>query len=855
MALDTAQQPSTGTDALVALAGTLTLEEKVALVVGAGLWTTTAIPRIGLRAMVLSDGPAGVRGVGPDAGTSASFPAPTALAATWDVELAGRVGTLFAAEAHRHGVDVVLAPQVNLQRTPVGGRHFECFSEDPLLTSLLTVPLVDAAQRAGVAMCVKHYVANDSETDRTRYVSHVDERTLREVYLPPFEAAVRAGAWSVMGAYSGVDDGVEAAPVLEHRHLLTEVLKEEWGFDGVVLSDWVATRSVAGAVRGGLDLQMPGPDGPWGDGLLDAVRTGVVAESELDDKVLRLLRLAQRVGALAAADDDEARDDDEAHDDGEAALPLPDPAQVAAQLRALVTASMVVLRDDGLLPLTGTRGVPAAGPAPTRVALIGANAVEPFLQGGGSSMVAPDRRAVLADRLADALGAPVDVHVGARSRLVPPDLDLVACTTPDGTPGLRVELFDADGAVLDVQDVTAWDGWLREPPAAAASVRLRAAIRLTEPGLHQVGVGTVGAHRLVVDGVTVSSSDHLVGAEVILDSTVNHPVPAMLSVAGPATVHLDATVQAVHPVGYDSFARALLVHRVPGPSAAQLRDEAVAAAAAADVAIVVVGTTEEVESEGWDRTSLALPGEQDALVDAVLAANPRTVVVVNAGAPVLLPWLDRAPCVVWGWLGGQEWPDAVADVLAGRAEPAGRLPWTLPARAQDVPVPDAVPVDGVVEYREGVHVGHRSWDLLGRTPAAPFGHGLGWTTWEHLSATLAGQQADGSVELAVTVRNAGPRPGREVVQVYVEPPEGTPRGERPVRALGGFAVVDAEPGVTTTVRVPVAVQAFRTWQAGDAGRGGWTVPAGTYRLRIGRSSRDLRLALDVVQPTRAAEPQ
>lgn len=842
MALDTAQQPSTGTDALVALAGTLTLEEKVGLVVGAGLWTTTAIPRIGLRAMVLSDGPAGVRGVGPDAGTSASFPAPTALAATWDVELADRVGTLFAAEAHRHGVDVVLAPQVNLQRTPVGGRHFECFSEDPLLTSLITVPLVDAAQRAGVAMCVKHFVANDSETDRTRYVSRVDERTLREVYLPPFEAAVRAGAWSVMGAYSGVDDGVEVAPALEHRHLLTEVLKEEWGFDGVVVSDWVATRSVAGAVRGGLDLQMPGPDGPWGDGLLDAVRAGVVAESELDDKVVRLLRLAQRVGALVA-DDDET-------DPVPSTVPLPDPEQVAVQLRALVTASMVVLRDDGLLPLTGTPGVPAAGPAPTRVALIGANAVEPFLQGGGSSMVAPDRRAVLADRLADALGTPVDVHVGARSRLVPPDLDLAACTTPDGTPGLRVELLDAEGAVLDTSDVTTWNGWLTEPPATVASVRLRTAIRLTEPGLHEIGVGTVGEHHLLIDGVTVSSSDHVVGAEVILDSTVNHPVPAMLTVAGPATVHLDATVQAVHPVGYDSFARALLVHRVPGPSAARLRDEAVAAAAAADVAVVVVGTTEEVESEGWDRTSLALPGEQDALVDAVLAANPRTVVVVNAGAPVLLPWLDRAPCVVWGWLGGQEWPDAVADVLAGRAEPSGRLPWTLPARAADVPVPDAIPVDGVVEYREGVHVGHRSWDLLDRTPAAPFGHGLGWTTWEHVSATLAHQAPDGSVELAVTVRNTGRRPGREVVQVYVEPPEGTPRGERPVRVLGGFAVVDAEPGVTTTVRVPVAVEAFRTWRAG-----GWTVPAGTYRLRIGRSSRDLRLALDVVQPTRAAAPQ
>jgi len=840
VSLDTATQPPAADDQdLTALAARLTLEEKVRLVVGAGLWSTVAVPRIGLRPVHLSDGPAGVRGVSEDPSeTSASFPAPSALAATWDVELADEVGALFAAEAQRHGVDVVLAPQVNLQRTPVGGRHFECYSEDPHLTSEIAVHVVGAAQDRGVGMCVKHFVANDSETQRTSYVSRVDERTLREVYLQPFERLVLdAHAWSVMGAYSGVDDGTTAAPVLEHRPLLTGVLKEEWGFDGVVVSDWVATKSVEGAVEGGLDLQMPGPDGPWGDGLLDAVRAGRVDEGAIDEKVVRVLRLARRVGALAGSDPAGSR---------QAAGTLPDAREV---LRRLVARSMVVLRDEaGALPVAQHGPLDGRTTAPRTIALLGPNAVDPFVQGGGSAYVRPDRRSTVAQGVAAAFpDATVSVHPGAVSRLHPPRLDLLArCTAPDGSLGALVEVLAADGTVLESEVATEWSGWLREPREDAAAVRLRAAIRLDEPGRHEVGVGTVGAHRVVVDGQELSAATHRVGAEVILDSSVNQPAPVVLAldVSEPRVVELDATVQAVHPVGYASFARAELVHRVPATPAEELLADAVAAARAADLAVVVVGTNEEIESEGYDRTSLALPGTQDALVRAVLAANPRTVVVVNAGAPVVLPWLEEAPTVVWGWLGGQEWPEALGDVLAGRTEPSGRLPWTLPADEADVPVLHAVPVDGVVDYAEGVHVGYRGWLRLGRTPAAPFGHGLGWTTWSYDEAD-ARTTPSGDVLVDVTVTNTGERAGREVVQVYVEPPAdaaGDPPADRPVRWLGSFAVVHAEPGARTTTQVRVDPRALRTW---DPVRSGWVVPAGTYRLRVGRSSSDLRIDLDV----------
>lgn len=875
---------------LVLLAAALTVEEKVSLVVGAGMWTTTPVERIGLRAVAMSDGPVGVRGTGgatdahgePAAPqTSAMFPAPSALAATWDVDLAARAGALFATEARRHGVDVVLAPQINLQRTPVGGRHFECYSEDPHLTAEIAVRLVRASQENGVGMSVKHYVANDSETERTRYLARLDERTLREVYLPPFERVVReARAWSVMGAYSGVDDGETAAPVLEHRPLLTGVLKDEWGFDGVVVSDWVATKSIGGAVRGGLDLQMPGPDGPWGDGLLDAVRSGEVAEGELDDKVLRLLRLAHRVGALdlggplapgtapvTGPQPDGAPSSAPSARDG-----LTGREASAAFLRELVARSVVVLRNEpvaapageggrgataGLVPLD-----PAALAAPGRpltVALLGPAATTPFLQGGGSSFVVPDRVSTPAEEIRAGLpeGTRLLVHDGARSRSNPPALDVPGrCSDPvTGAPGLRVELLDADGTVLESRTAPAWDGWIQDVRADAAAVRVRAVVDLDEPGTHELGIGTVGVHTVTVDGRVVSTGDVVVDEDVVLSSGHNHPVARTVTVevAEARAAHLDATLQVVHAVGYASFVRGELVHRLPGATTQELLDEAVAAAREADVAIVVVGTTEEVESEGYDRPDLDLPGNQDRLVELVLQANPRTVVVVNAGAPVLLPWLDDAPAVLWAWLGGQEAGTGLADALLGVTEPSGRLPWTLPARVEDVPVPHAIPLDGVVEYAEGLDVGYRAWERTGATPAAPFGHGLGWSTWEYVDATLAGAPGlpdeqggagpDGSpdVLLDVTVRNTGTRTSREVVQVYVEPDlsSGAPDApRRPVRWLGGFAVVDAAPGETTTARVRIPVRALQTW---DVPSQQWVTAAGGHVLRAGRSIRDLRL--------------
>ncbi|MCV2393529.1 glycoside hydrolase family 3 C-terminal domain-containing protein [Actinotalea sp. M2MS4P-6] len=814
----TTAAPTTAGPDLADLVARLDLETKVGLLTGVTAWRLRAVEEIGLRSLVMSDGPAGVRGTGEDPSeTSVSLPSPTALAATWDLDLARRVGALFAAEARRHGVDVVLAPQVNIQRTPVAGRHFECYSEDPLLTSSMGGAVVRGMQDGGVAACLKHFVANDSETDRTTYLATVDERTLREVYLAPFEHAVReVGVWSVMAAYNQVDDGVLAAPATEHTRLLRDVLKDEWGFDGVVVSDWMAARRTVEAANGGLDVVMPGPGGPWEQRLVAAVRAGEVPEREIDDKVARVLRLARRTGALDLP-------------------PRPVPVAHPDLPRELAAQATVVLRDAGAqLPLDPS--------ALRTVLLVGPNAVDAFVQGGGSAHVTPDHVVTPGDGLRAALpDADVTVLRGGAARRHAPELDLARCADPGtGAPGIRVTRLGRGGVELGTSVVTSWDGWDRDPGPGVEDVRVEAVVRLPEPGDHLLEVGTVGRHRVLADGVLVTADDRPVGAEVVLDSSINSPDGCPITVVGPAEVRLTATAQVVSS-GFGSAARAALRHRRPDEDVDAEIAAAVEAAATVDsgAVVVVVGTNDEVESEGWDRTSLALPGRQDELVERILDVAPDAVVVVNAGAPVLLPWLDRARTVLWTWFPGQDCGQALADVLLGVTEPAGRLPWTLPARDADVPVPDAVPVHGVVAYDEGVHVGYRGWLRAGTRPAAPFGHGLGWTTWEHRDVAVG--RSDGGLDVTVRVANTGERSGSEVVQVYLEPPAG-PHGDRPVRWLGGFARIGLAPGTERDVVVRVPERALQVW---DVAAHAWRTPPGDYRVLTGRSVADVRLVTTV----------
>jgi beta-glucosidase len=764
------------------LAG-LSLEQKVRLLTGADFWALGAEPEIGLRSIVTSDGPAGVRGrLWDERDPSANVPSPVALAATWDTGRVERIARLLAFEARRKGVDVLLAPTVNLHRSPLGGRAFECFSEDPWLTGALGAAYVRGLQAEGVAATVKHFVANDSETERFTLDAVVGERVLRELYLLPFELIARAAPpWAVMAAYNRVN-GV----TMTESPMLREILKEEWAFDGVVVSDWGAARDTVGAGRAALDLVMPGPDGPFGDALVTAVRAGAVSEAAVDDKVLRLLRLAARVGALDDAPS------------GVAARPWSD-SEIAAELRAAAAASFVLARNHGaLLPLTAS--------SLRRVAVLGPNAAVARTLGGGSATVFPAHAVSPLEGLRAALGAEVTHAPGVRTstRLAVADVR-----------SADVRFLAADGTVLGAEHREVGEfTWLGTLDPRVAAIEVHTVLRAQEAGEHVVGASGAGRFVLAVRGE--QAFDEVLSLREDADpgeglfAPPQHGVPVTLAAGEELPVVLRREGDAA------SVSFQLNFQPPPVDEEAEL-ERAVALAREADVAIVVVGTTPEVESEGFDRSTLALPGRQDELVRRVNDAQPRTIVVVNAGAPVLMPWLDRVPGVLLCWFAGQEAGHALADVLFGAAEPGGRLPGTWPA--SETGLPSVVPVDGVLEYAEGLGIGYRG-DV---EPLLPFGHGLGYTDWHYLAM-------DGAT---VRLVNAGTRRGREVVQVYASRPGSAV--ERPPRWLVGFAVVEAGAGEEVVVDVPLSPRAFQHWDAG------WQTEPGEFILEAGRSVADLRL--------------
>ncbi|QKJ20619.1 beta-glucosidase [Microbacterium hominis] len=788
----------------------LSLEQKAAFVQGADFWTTVPLPEAGVRAMTLSDGPAGVRGPRWDErDPSLNLPSGSALAASWDADLAYRYGAAAAAEARRKGVDVVLGPTINLHRSPLGGRHFECFSEDPELTADLAAAYVRGLQDNGVAACPKHYVANDSETDRFTVDVQVHERPLRELYLAPFERAVDAGAWTLMSAYNAVD-GV----TMTENDLLETPLNSEWGFDGVVISDWTAVRSL-GSIPAAQDLAMPGPAPAWAD-LVEAVRDGRVDEADIDRKVLRLLLLAERVGALEGAAGVE-----------------PAPVDGVAFAREAAIEGTVLLANDGILPLDAD--------ALRSVAVIGQNARDARTQGGGSATVLPEHVVTPLDGIRAALpAADVRYELGAVVQEGVAEIPLAQLTNPvTGEPGMRVSFVDAAGTELFAEDRRAtalvWFGG-DAPIAQTRTLVFETTYTPAESGEIELGFAGANPGRLFVDGTLVLDDSPVIigtdlGAAFLNPPSITAPVAVEAGV--PVAVRVEFTREARGAL--DGAMSATLGIAPERTASSELIARAVDAATSADVAIVVVGTNAKVESEGYDRESLDLPGDQDALVRAVVAANPRTVVVVNAGSPVVLPWADEVAAVVQGYFGGQEFGAALADVLTGAAEPGGRLPTTWPAALADVPVTEVIPTDGVLRYTEGLHIGYRAWLRAGAEPAFPFGHGLGYTTW---SWGLA--QRDGDV-LEVTVTNTGERSGKQVVQVYAE--RAGSAVERPVRWLVGSAVVRAAAGETVTARIELPDRRFAHYE------GGWQREAGTFDLRVGSSSTDLPLSAEwAVEP-------
>ncbi|WP_447911989.1 glycoside hydrolase family 3 C-terminal domain-containing protein [Microbacterium phyllosphaerae] len=654
-------------------ASDLTLEEKASLTSGADFWTTKAIERIGLPSIMMTDGPHGLRkqsGGTDHLGLASSvpatcFPPAVGIGSSFDPELIERVGAAIGVEAAIEDVAIVLGPGINIKRSPLCGRNFEYFSEDPIVSGVLGAASVRGVQSQGVGTSLKHFAANNQEFDRMRASSDVDPRPLHEIYLRGFERVVKdAQPWTVMCSYNRIN-GVYAS---EDPWLLTQVLRDDWGFDGLVVSDWGAVNDRVAGVAAGLDLEMPSSGGRTDAQLVAAVRAGDLAESVLDTAAARAIDLVRKAGERPA---------------------VPGPLDVDAHhalAREAAGRSIVLLKNDGdVLPL-------AAG---QKIAVIGAFATEPRFQGAGSSLINPTR----VDKALDELRA--------------------------------------------------------------------------------------------VGGDDVSYA-------------------AGYSVAGGAVA-------------------------ASGRSDDDLRAEAVAAASAADVAVVFLGLPAAEESEGFDREHIDLPADQLAVLDAVIDANPATVVVLSNGGVVALPFADRVPAIVETWLLGQAGGGAVADVLYGAVNPSGKLTETVPVRLEDNPSFGNFPGEfGHVRYGEGVLVGYRWYDAKGLDVTFPFGHGLSYTTFSYGDASVS-VDADGDIVVRVDVTNTGARDGREVVQVYVAPVASAV--QRAPRELKAFSSVALAAGETRTVELVVRREDLAYW---DVRVDRFIVESGEYTVEVAASSRDIR---------------
>lgn len=858
----------------------LTVAEAALVVAGFGMWHNHRITRLGIGAIKVTDGPVGARGAGEiGSGTpSLVLPCPTSMAATWDPQLLHRAGAALAEEVRDRSASVLLAPTVNLHRTPLAGRNFECFGEDPHLTARMAVGYITGVQSAGVSACVKHFVANDQEHERHTISSEVSERALRELYLVPFEAAVtEAGVWMVMSAYNRLN----GTYCCEHPWLLTDVLRGEWGFDGAVISDWLGTHSTAAAALAGLDWEMPGPVQHYGARLAQAVDAGDVPADVVLSMARNVLGVAGRTGMLDNVTPGVVP--------AEAPERSVDRPQARALARELSAAGIVLLANA--VPTGGDGPVLPLDPAPGTMAVIGPNADGAWIQGGGSAQLKAHHVVTPLDGLR-ARFAPAGTNVvfepGCLSVRSMPLLDgrsLVAL--PADTPGIAeastgpddsfcvlAEYFDNPDyagdpvSVVPMRAATGmWAGVM--PPGISATywARWHATMEVPVHATVRFGITSAGPSRLVVDGEVVcdltgqrqpgESFFGLGSAEVTGD--VAPPQPAGEAATG---TRLLAVTYELSNTGSE-FLSAGQVGAAVVPADNALA-QAVAAAGAADVAVVVVGLNHDTETEGRDRTTLALPPEQDELVAAVAAANPRTVVVVNAGAPVHMPWRNDVAAVVHLWYPGQEGGHALADVLSGDVNPSGRLPTTFPADIVENPSHGNYPgADGRVHYAEDLLIGYRWYDDQGIEPEWCFGHGLSYTSFVHgqpgmepvggpvggpvdgiVAGPVAAHERPGSdpvVLCTVDVTNAGGRDGHEVVQCYVEPPAGT-QG-RPGRELRAFARVAVAAGATERVTLGLNRRAFAGW---DDDAASWVIPAGEHRVHVGASSRHITGSATVV---------
>ncbi|KAL3475887.1 glycoside hydrolase superfamily [Aspergillus californicus] len=815
------------------LLSSLSLEEKISLLAGKNFWETVDIPDKGVPSVKTSDGPNGARGATFKGGTTAAcFPASCLLASTWDLEAAKQIGNALADETRSEGARVLLAPTVCPHRHPLGGRNFESFSEDPFLAGKLAANYIHGLQENGVAATIKHYAVNEQETCRFTVDEHVAERALREIYLKPFEIAIKeAKPLAVMTAYNIVN-GTHAD---SHEFLLKDVLRKQWGWDGLVMSDWGGTNSTADSLNAGLDLEMPGPT-RWRkvDEVVAAVKSGIVSEKTIDDRARKVLELLAKLNCF----EDPSIPD-------ERTIILPEHQRL---IRSVGSQGLVLLKNnDSILPLK------KEALSKKKVALLGF-AREALIHGGGSASLNAHYRVTPEEGLRASLGDSVEFEY-AKGAHTFRQLALMGenVVNRDGQPGWTLDFYAGEEPNGKADSSSASDLPTYMPifvKESWGSVRAIGSFTPTQSGNHYLAMSGLGRSKILINGkVVYEQKENCPDSMAFLLGGVKEPETQYSFEAG-TTYTIEVVTTKPTSSGGLSLLDGIIGFRLGFMTEKDhnqdLLSEAVEVAKSCDFAIVFTGHTPEWETEGQDQVSFHLPsnGSQDRLVAAVGAANPNTIVVNCTGVAVAMPWLEDVKAVVQAWFPGQEAGNAIADVLTGAVNPTGRLPMSFPRKLEDAPAHGNFPGEFIekdgkrelhVNYEEGIFVGYRHYDRSEENRSKvlfPFGYGLSYTTFTQANhkATVTGE----NIELTADITNAGSCAGAEVVQVYAGAKLAVP--ENPVKELVGFSKVYLEPGETKSASV-----IFTTRQLAHFSEqtGKWELQSGDYEVSVGQSVRDI----------------
>jgi len=790
----------------------MTLEEKISMLAGTELWFSTGVSRLGIPSFRMADGPNGVRGVWSKMSpTAAATPVGIALGATWNPDLVEMIGNVLAAEVKDKAGHILLAPTVNIHRTPIAGRNFECFSEDPYHSGIMASAYIKGLQDKGVGACIKHFVANDQEYERNSISAEVGERALREIYLEPFRIAIRnAKPWAVMSAYNRVN-GVYAC---EYDHTLLDILKGEWGFDGIVISDWFGTYDTH-APKGGLDIEMPGP-ARWmsQEHNMRALDDGRLTEEIINGKILRLLSTLEKAGLL-----------DQAATPTEVANNNPKHRKI---IREAASEAIVLLKNEGTqLPLKKVKRIAVVGPHAAKASIFG---------GGSSSGFIPHYVVSPLEGIKQRAGKNIKVDYAPGCHIFKsiPAPAPETLSTADGRIGLNLSLFNGieftgTPVYTDVTPNVDHEWWYISVPRVidqnAFSMIQEGFFTPQESGKHKLALTSVGWSKLFLDGKLFidHSSDEDKGREIVEEVKLE---------GGKAySIRLEYYWEG------NEQSRSVKVGHLPPQSKDPIGD-AVKLAKKADVVILIASLNTEWESEGFDRVDMKLPGAQNKLIKQIIKANKNTIVVVNTGSPVEMPWIDKVPAVLQLWYNSQEQGNALADVLFGDVNPSGKLQTTFPVRLEDNPAYINYPGEnGKVHYGEGIFVGYRYYDKKKVEPLFPFGHGLSYTKFEYSNLKLSAKSImpNDALTVKVDVANTGKVKGKEVVQLYVHDVKSS--FARPEKELKAFAKVELKPKQKKTITFTLDREAF--WHF-DTGKNKWSTESGEFEVWVGGSSGDVR---------------